>query len=342
MNKINKLGIAMLLTTSAFSVSAIEITKDFEVGAYGSVGYKSFENIDADSAFTSNNIYGEVTFDKLKVMIDVNGQFDQINIQGEDSKDMDNYDLYRAYISYDFNRSQHAKLGRIGAINFKGDNSLDIKSSMIDTTSPLKVFGHANYEHIDGALYRHSTALNNGKFETTFYGGKTYMLSPTGDQYEGEQYTAMLSFNKNGHKFLTGYDGGNYSNDSDSNLVSVDDLGYENIYFTYQYENKTFFTDNTYVISNYDDNSVVSDTKVIDAKLGVKVRGLKPFFGYNQVEIGDSTIKTKTVGLRYDYKSIGLILTRDDISGQENEEVSIENFSQIDEEIYTAKIIYNF
>jgi len=353
MSSVTKIALGIILSASALSASAVEISKDIEVGMYGNLGYKDYKNQDLDSYFTSNNFYTQLKFGKLKVKLDVNGQFDQINLQNEESQDIENYDLYQGYVSYEFNRSNKFKVGRMSSLNFKGEDSLNIKESMIDSTNPVNIFGNSNYQHIDGASYTHTMALNKGQFEVTLYGGENYMRGLGENSYEGDKFTGLLSFYKNGHRFLTGMDRGSFT-DSDDNImtdldITVDDLEYENIYFTYQFENKTFFTDNTYVISNYDDNAIVKDRKIIDTKIGTKVNRFKPFFGFHQLEVEQSVIKTITYGIRYDYKKFGFILSKSEVSGDYYDYATIDGLSpsttpleDLDEEIYSAQIIYNF
>lgn len=343
MRNINKLALSFVLGCSSLSASAIEIYDGFELGAYGNLSYKDFKEDYSNSYSTSNNFYGKINFkEKFTVMIDFNALLDQLNFQNEESKDMDNYELYQAYLGFDMDRENHFKLGRIGSYNFKGENALDLKNSIIDSTNPLRVFGHPNYSYIDGFLYEYKKPINKGTFYFTFLGGNNYMLNGDNESYDGHKITALTSFDKNNHRFLLGVDSGSYSDNGENQIIFLDNLGYENFYITYQYENNEVFSDNTYIITNYDDNTTLEDSKMIDSKLGVKLLGFKPFIGFNKLDVNEKSVKTWTTGFRNDYKAFAFIVTRDDIDSEEFNMVSVEGSNELSEEVYTAKIVYNF
>ncbi len=335
MNNFKKTLLATMITVSASSAMAVEVTDNLSMGLYGSAKYEEVKDTDNKAFLTTQNVYASYIFaDHFEVMVDFNAQLNSFDINGSDL-DSETYEVYQAYLSYQHDESSEIIVGRFANINPKGYNSLNDMDSLIGVDmGPIKALGNASYTHIDGMLFRYNEPLNGGEFSATFYGGQQQIILGEEQEYSGYKVAATFGFDIDGHNFLTGYEIGELEDDNDFD-VDLEKVEYENYFITYQFETESFFTDNTYIVSNYEDGDF-EDSKILDLKLGVKMLGFKPFIGFNQTEIGDEKIDTNVYGVRYEFKNmVGLTLQRSATDG-------VYDGSDVDYEEYRVMVSYSF
>jgi hypothetical protein len=342
MNKLSKLTLSLIAVFSANSF-AYEVSENIELGMYGDVSYSAYDELDASTFKSNTNIYGTYHFSE-KINIHLDGIFQTNSSEiGKLESDYTTGDLYQGYIMLS-SRSADIILGRFADFHPMGENALKTSDNLIHgQLSPLVVFGQSTYATIDGARFDYSLPLDDGKITTSFFGGiKTEKYGYDLDigtelDVESTGYGINIHGQKGYHKFGVGFE---MSYMDAVNLADVElttgDVSFESIHFNYTFENDMMFSQNTYLLNNFEHDGESFDQDILDLKLGVKFMGFKPFIGYNIFENTTEKYETMSFGVKYDYKNkIGVLLKRDQIE-------QVEGKDQLDDNRLTATVFYNF
>lgn len=331
-----------MASTSTF---AYELNENVNFGLYGDVTYSQYDSSEIEDIKTSSNAYVELRFkENINVMLDYNYQYEQWSNDTVE-RDLSSDELYQAYVEFD-GKSFALKAGRFADFYTKGQNSLDTMGAMVHSQiAPLLVFGQANYSTIDGVSLDYKYPLNDGQFVATFYGGiqteqynhdieKAVNLS-----LKSDKYGLHVDAEKQDHRFLFGME---FSDIDEGEVEGVTDdftdfenvVTYKSVYLTYQFENDFIFSDNTYLLNEYETTDDSYLQSVLDLKIGTNFKNFKPFVGYNIFEDQNDKYETITYGVRYDYKDkVGFVVKRDSIDKLAG--------SALEDQRWTASFIYN-